>query len=52
MTAEEAGAFEASPDHPLYIRMRYWDDKAKEMNQPVLNIPQLKAMALKNLART
>ena len=52
MTAEEAAAFEANPDHELYIRMRYWDDKAKEVNTPVLNIPRLKAMALKNLERS
>jgi len=51
MTAEEAAAFETDPDHELYIRMRYWDDKAKETNVPVLNIPQLKQMALNNLAK-
>jgi phosphonate degradation associated HDIG domain protein len=51
MTAEEAAAFEADPDHELYIRMRYWDDKAKETNVPVLNIPLLKQMALNNLAK-
>lgn len=49
MTADEAAIFEANPDHQLYIRMRYWDDKAKEINMPVLNIPDLKAMALKSL---
>ncbi len=49
MTAEEAAAFEADPDHQLYIRMRYWDDKAKETNRPVLNIPRLREMAVKNL---
>jgi phosphonate degradation associated HDIG domain protein len=49
MTEEEATAFEANPDHQLYIRMRHWDDKAKEMHKPVSNIDQLKAMALKHL---
>ena len=45
----EAAAFEADPDMELYIKMRYWDDKAKEMNTPVSNIPQLKQMALQHL---
>lgn len=49
MTAAEAAEFEADPDAELYIKMRYWDDKAKEMNIPVSNIPQLKAMALNHL---
>jgi phosphonate degradation associated HDIG domain protein len=49
MTADEAEAFEANPDHQLYIRMRYWDDKAKETNRPVLNIPRLREMAIKSL---
>ncbi len=49
MTAEEAAMFEANPDHQLYIRMRYWDDKAKEINTPVLNIDHLRKMALKSL---
>jgi len=51
MTEEEAEAFEANPDHQLYIRMRYWDDKAKETNRPVLNIPRLKQMALSSLEK-
>jgi phosphonate degradation associated HDIG domain protein len=51
MTTGEAATFEAHPDHELYIRMRYWDDKAKETNVPVLNIPQLKQMALKSLLK-
>jgi len=52
MTAEEADTFEANPDHQLYIRMRYWDDKAKEINTPVLNIAHLKKMAFKSLTRS
>jgi phosphonate degradation associated HDIG domain protein len=49
MNAEEAAAFEANPDMDLYIRMRYWDDKAKEMNRPVDNIDRLKEMAIRHL---
>ncbi len=51
MEVDEAARFEADPDAELYIRFRYWDDKAKETNVPVLNIAQLKEMALKNLER-
>lgn len=29
MTAEEARAYEADPDHTIYIRMRSWDEQAK-----------------------
>jgi phosphonate degradation associated HDIG domain protein len=50
MNAEEAAAFEANPDMELYIRMRYWDDKAKEIHVPVDNIPQLKDMAMRHLS--
>jgi len=49
MKADEAARFEADPDAELYIRFRYWDDKAKEVDVPVLNIGRLKAMALRNL---
>ena len=51
MTGEEAEAFEANPDADLIIRLRYWDDKAKEMNVPVNNIHYLKEMALRHLER-
>ena len=49
MSDEEAHAFEANPDAELFIRLRYWDDKAKETGKPVENIPRLKAMAVKHL---
>jgi len=49
MTAEEAEEFEANPDADLIIRLRYWDDKAKEMNVPVNNVHYLKEMALRHL---
>jgi len=49
MNADEATAFESDPDADLYIRFRYWDDKAKEMDVPVLNIARLKEMAVRNV---
>ncbi|MEN0055976.1 MAG: phosphonate degradation HD-domain oxygenase [Mucilaginibacter sp.] len=49
MTEEEASDFELNPDAELIVRLRYWDDMAKEMNVPVNNIEQLKAMALEHL---
>lgn len=51
MTAEEAAEFEANPDAELIIRLRYWDDKAKEMDIPVKNIDYLKTLALNHLDR-
>lgn len=49
MSAEEAAGFEQHPDAGLFIRLRYWDDKAKETNIPVQNLDELKAMALSHL---
>jgi len=49
MTADEAADFELSPDAELIIRLRYWDDMAKEMNVPVDNIAYLKNIALTHL---
>ncbi|QEM14014.1 phosphonate degradation HD-domain oxygenase [Mucilaginibacter rubeus] len=49
MTAEEAAEFELNQDAELIIRLRYWDDMAKEMHVPVNNIDHLKAMALAHL---
>jgi phosphonate degradation associated HDIG domain protein len=51
MTAEEATEFELKPDAELFIRFRYWDDKAKEVNIPVQNITHLKAIALRHLLK-
>lgn len=51
MTADEAADFEFDPDSELYIRFRYWDDKAKETNKPVENISHLKAIALRHLQK-
>lgn len=49
MTEEEALDFELNPDAELIIRLRYWDDMAKEMNQPVNNLDYLKSIALTHL---
>src|ERR1700761_2412400 len=38
MDEQEALAFESYPDAELFIRLRYWDDKAKEINQPIENL--------------
>ncbi|HEX3384979.1 MAG TPA: HDIG domain-containing protein [Mucilaginibacter sp.] len=51
MNAEEAEAFEANPNANLIIKMREWDDLAKETNVPVENIDWLKQIALKHLTR-
>ncbi len=51
MTTEEADDFETHPDSELFIRFRYWDDKAKETNKPVENISHLKSIALSHLQK-
>ncbi len=42
MTADEAALFEADPLFPWYIRMRRWDEAAKEKDQPFLHLELLK----------
>ncbi|SEO48184.1 phosphonate degradation operons associated HDIG domain protein [Mucilaginibacter gossypiicola] len=49
MTADEAAEFELNQDAELIIRLRYWDDMAKETHVAVNNIDHLKAMALAHL---
>lgn len=49
MTETEAVAFEKDPLHPLYIKLREWDDKAKEVNQSSAPIEHYRQMALKHL---
>lgn len=51
MNSEEALEFELNPDAELLIRLRYWDDMAKQLNKPVNNLLKLKIMALKHLNR-
>ena len=49
MTELEATEFEKHPDAELFIRLRYWDDKAKEINVPILDLQHLKSLAIKHL---
>lgn len=49
MNAEEAQKFEANPDAQLIIKMREWDDLAKETNISADNIDWLKEMAKQHL---
>jgi phosphonate degradation associated HDIG domain protein len=49
MTTEEAAEFELNQDAELIIRLRYWDDMAKEIHVPVNNVDHLKAIALAHL---
>jgi phosphonate degradation associated HDIG domain protein len=49
MSSDEAEEFELNPDAELIVRLRYWDDMAKEMNIPVNNLAHLKSLALNHL---
>ena len=49
MNADEAAVFEQHPDAELFIRLRHWDDKAKEINKPISNISHLKILAISHL---
>lgn len=49
MSSGEADEFEANPDAELIIRLRYWDDMAKQTNMPVNNIDHLKILVLDHL---
>jgi len=49
MTEVEAKEFESNADAELFIRLRYWDDKAKETNVPLGDINHLKLLALSHL---
>ena len=48
MSEQEAAAFELNPDADLYVRLRFWDDKAKEINKPV-DISHLRLLAISHL---
>lgn len=52
MSAEEGLEFERHPDAALMVQLRYWDDRAKETNVAVSNIPFLKGLAIKHLTKT
>ena len=49
MTAAEAAAFEQQPDAEILIRLRQWDDQAKQTTIPVGNLAPLKNMAVRHL---
>ncbi|OGX92228.1 HD domain-containing protein [Hymenobacter coccineus] len=51
MSAAEATAFEQNPDADLILRLRDWDDRAKEEHRPVGSLEHLKRMALRHLLR-
>jgi putative nucleotidyltransferase with HDIG domain len=46
MTAEEAKAFQQDPLFKLSIQMRQWDEEAKEMYVPIIDIEILKEKCL------
>lgn len=49
MTPDEARTFEQDPLCAVSLRMRHWDEQAKEMQVPVLDLNILKAKALRVL---
>lgn len=51
MTMEEARAFEEDELFEVSVRMRRWDELAKEMNVPVINLNDMKERARKVLER-
>ena len=50
MTADEARAFEQDPLCAVSLRLRHWDEQAKEMHVPVLDLQLLKRKATALLA--
>jgi phosphonate degradation associated HDIG domain protein len=51
MDAEEADAFEAHFLFELMIKMRRWDEAAKEVNQPLPDLEKYRAMCLRHLRK-
>lgn len=49
MTEIESVDFEKDPLHPLYIKLREWDDNAKEINQSSASTEHYRQMAFKHL---
>ncbi len=52
MSSEEAAAFEQNSLFDLSIKMRHWDELAKEVNVPLVDLEKIKAKALRALAFT
>lgn len=50
MSADEAHSFEQDPLCVVSLRMRHWDEQAKELNVPVLDLKLLKFKAARLLA--
>ncbi|MGY4819944.1 phosphonate degradation HD-domain oxygenase [Pseudomonas chlororaphis subsp. piscium] len=50
MSAEEARAFEQDPLCAVSLRMRHWDEQAKELWVPVMDLQVLKDKAVRLLA--
>ncbi|MGY2343502.1 phosphonate degradation HD-domain oxygenase [Pseudomonas sp. SDO5532_S415] len=51
MTAAEAAAFEQDPLCDVNLRMRQWDEQAKEMHVPLIDLDMLKRKAVGVLSR-
>lgn len=51
MSADEAAVFEQDPLCAVSLRMRQWDEMAKQMWVPVMDLGVLKGMAARVLAR-
>lgn len=49
MNETEAIAFESDELHVLYIKLRQWDDKAKEVNKPIPDLSKYRTMAIEHL---
>lgn len=51
MTDEEAAAFESDPLADLYIKLRFWDEQAKEINVPLPSLEHYRKMMEAHLNR-
>ena len=49
MLEEEAQAFEADPHYKDFLRLRSWDEAAKKIDGPIIELEELKAMAQRHL---
>jgi predicted HD phosphohydrolase len=49
MTPKEAANFELNPDADLFLRLRYWDDKAKQVSKQLPDIRHIKLLMMSHL---
>jgi hypothetical protein len=49
MDEREAILFEADELHALHVKLREWDDKAKEVDRPIPDLLKYKMMAIEHL---